>query len=120
MQLLGQILCNIRILCNYFAKSGFCANPYFLKIFLKWGKIFLLFIHCINTVKMSEKIDVYTEGYTKFVVKELVGIKGKSESDVANFIIKDWIGDHLDELEKYDIDIERAIEEGLIQRRCRK
>ena len=43
------------------------------------------------------------EVYTKYVLQKLIGIKGESESDVVNFIIKDWIGDHLEELKEYGI-----------------
>lgn len=63
----------------------------------------------------GDKIDIYTEPYTKFVVQELVGIKGKSESDVANFIIKDWIGDHMEELAQFGIDVEKAKKKAMIE-----
>lgn len=61
---------------------------------------------------MEQKLQVYTEKYTKYVIQKLIGIKGKSESDVVNFIIKDWIGDHLEELEKYGISVKNAKKEG--------
>jgi len=63
---------------------------------------------------MGERLSVYTETYTKFVIKMLVNIKGKSESDVVNFILKDWIGDHIDELEKFGISVGKAKEMGII------
>jgi hypothetical protein len=52
---------------------------------------------------MRETISVYTEPYTKFVIRNLVGIKGKSESEVASFILKDWMSERMDELRDYGI-----------------
>ncbi len=63
---------------------------------------------------MSDKLTTYTEKYTKFVIKSLDGIKGKSESDVMNFILKDWIGDHQEELEKMGISVSVAKKKGLL------
>lgn len=51
------------------------------------------------------KIQAYVEGYSCYVLDELIEIKGKSRSDVASFIIKDWIGDHKDELSEYGITV---------------
>jgi len=64
---------------------------------------------------MSERLSVYTEKYTKYVIQRLVGIKGKSESDVVNFILKDWIGDHIEELEKMNITVKSAIKKGVLE-----
>ena len=61
---------------------------------------------------MEQKLQVYTEKYTKYVIQKLIGIKGKSESDVVNFIIKDWIGDHQEELREYEISVKNAKKEG--------
>ena len=55
------------------------------------------------------KIQVYPELFTKCIVGKLVGIFGNSESDVANFILKDWIGNHISELQEYDINIKEII-----------
>ena len=44
---------------------------------------------------------------TKHVVNNLVGIKGETPEEVIVFILRDWIGDHLQELEFYSIDIYR-------------
>jgi hydroxymethylglutaryl-CoA lyase len=52
--------------------------------------------------------------YSKYVIKNLIDIKGKSQSDVANFIIKDWIGDHQIELKEYGISVNNAKKEGKI------
>jgi hypothetical protein len=60
------------------------------------------------------KLQVYTENYTKYVIQKLVNIKGKSESDVVNYIIKDWIGDHLSELNEYGISVEDAKKEKIL------
>ena len=64
---------------------------------------------------MRETISVYTEVFTKFVIKNLIGIKGKSESDVANFILKDWISDHFDELQEYGITVDKARDKGILK-----
>jgi hypothetical protein len=64
---------------------------------------------------MRETISVYTEQYTKFVIKNLIGIKGKSESEVASFLLKNWISDHLDELKEYGITVEKARNEGKLK-----
>ena len=53
--------------------------------------------------KTSCRVQTVVEDYSFFVLDKLVGIKGKSVSDVVSFIVKDWIGDHFDELEKYGI-----------------
>jgi hypothetical protein len=55
----------------------------------------------------SFRIQPTLDRYTYHVLEQLVGIKGTSIADVANFILKDWIGDHLDELERYKITVER-------------
>jgi hypothetical protein len=60
--------------------------------------------------KNISEIYVYSEPYTKFVIQQLEDIKGKSESDVANFIIKDWIGHHIEELKEYGITVSKARE----------
>lgn len=62
----------------------------------------------------SKTISVYTEPYTKFVIQRLIGIKGKSESDVVNFILKTWIEEHSDHLEKCDITVKKAKEKGIL------
>lgn len=55
--------------------------------------------------KGSHKAQANVEAYTWYVIRELVGIKGRSDSDVVAFILKDWIGDHKDELKEYGIDV---------------
>ena len=59
----------------------------------------------------SNCFSVYLDKYTKYVIEKLENIKGKSQSDVANFILKDWIGDHINELEKYGISVINAKKE---------
>lgn len=56
-------------------------------------------------VKGSYKIQGNVEKYTHYVVNQLVGIKGRGSSDVVAFIVKDWIGDHREELKEYGIDV---------------
>lgn len=55
--------------------------------------------------KSSYKIQANVEAYASFVVRSLVDIKGRSESDVVAFIVKDWIGDHREELNEYGINV---------------
>lgn len=63
---------------------------------------------------MEIKLQVYTEDYTKYVVQHLVKIVGKSESDVVNFIIKQWMIEHKDTLRDWGISVTKAKEEGKI------
>ena len=51
------------------------------------------------------KLQASVEDFTNYVVEELIGIKGRSSADVTAFIVKDWIGDHQDELARYGIDV---------------
>jgi hypothetical protein len=51
------------------------------------------------------KLQASVEDFTNYVVQELIGIKGRSSADVTAFIVKDWIGDHQDELTRYGIDV---------------
>ena len=69
-----------------------------------------MFTHC--DIMANKCFSVYLDSYSKYVISKLENIKGKSQSDVANFIIKDWIGDHLEELKEYDISAKNAKKEG--------
>lgn len=64
---------------------------------------------------MSTRLNIYSEAYTEFVINSLVNIKGKSISDVANFIIKEWISDHREELKEYGITVGNAKKEGVLR-----
>ena len=80
----------------------------------------LKYLKCVYTLDtrysfMSNQMSVYTEPYTEFVMEMLVGIKGKSKSDVANFILKEWISDHMDELKEYGITVEKARKEKILR-----
>lgn len=55
-------------------------------------------LHLIGGVKVEKA--------TLHVLDKLIDIKGHNKPDVVNFILKDWIGDHFSELEKYGITIE--------------
>jgi hypothetical protein len=48
-----------------------------------------------DTFKVHPNLDAYTH----WVLDNLVGIKGRTISDVAYFILRDWIQDHRDELQ---------------------
>lgn len=61
---------------------------------------------------VNKGFSIYLDNYSKYVIEKLENIKGKSQSDVANFIIKDWIGDHIEELKEYGISVANAKKEG--------
>jgi len=61
---------------------------------------------------VEQKLQVYTEDYTKYVVQHLVKIVGKSESDVVNFILKQWMLDHREDLKEFGIRVKNAKKEG--------
>jgi hypothetical protein len=63
---------------------------------------------------VEQKLQVYTEKYTKYVIRHLVDIVGKSESDVVNFIIKQWMMDHREDLKEFNIRVKNAKKEGEI------
>ncbi len=48
-----------------------------------------------NYYKMRETLTSYTEPYTKFVIRKLIEIKGKSESEVVSFIVKNRISEFI-------------------------
>jgi hypothetical protein len=58
------------------------------------------------------KLQASVEDFTNYVVHGLVGIKGRSAADVTAFILKDWIGDHQDELARYGIDVASWLKES--------
>ncbi|UCF12299.1 MAG: hypothetical protein JSW06_09700 [Thermoplasmatales archaeon] len=62
----------------------------------------------------SNGFSIYLDKYSKYVICQLIDIKGKSQSDVTNFIIKDWIGDHFEELKEYGITVKNAKKEDKI------
>lgn len=62
----------------------------------------------------SKEFSIYPDKYNKYLIINLIDIKGKSQSDVANFIIKDWIGDHQVELKEYGISVKSARKKGKI------
>ena len=70
-------------------------------------KSFLTIIRYIMTQSNNKrpKVQAYVETYTHYVLDNLVEIKGRSVGHVAAFIIKDWIGDHKDELSEYGISV---------------
>lgn len=68
----------------------------------------------IITYSVENKLQVYTEDYTKYVVKHLVKIVGKSESDVVSFIIKQWMMEHKETLSDWGISVDKAKKERKI------
>ena len=55
--------------------------------------------------KRQFKAQANIEAYTHFVLKGLIGIKGTSISDVVSFILKSWIGENYDLLEKMKLSV---------------
>lgn len=47
-----------------------------------------------------KKLQTWVEAYTHWVVMSLVGIKGRRESDVVATLLREWIKDNRDDLEK--------------------
>jgi len=68
--------------------------------------------------KPSFKVQSSIEGYSLFVIKGLIGIHGKSISDVVSFIITDWIDNRPEKLEKCELSVKKWKEEE--QRHNRK
>lgn len=64
---------------------------------------------------MGKTISVYTEPYTKYVIQQLIGIKGKSESEVASYLLKEWIGKNREELKEYGITVTEAKKKGVFK-----
>lgn len=53
----------------------------------------------------SHKIQSNVEGYTYYVLNGLIDIYGKSNSDVVSFIVKSWIKDNSDDLDKWGLGV---------------
>jgi hypothetical protein len=47
----------------------------------------------------SYKVHPNLDAYTHWVLENLVGIKGRTISDVTYFILRDWIQNHREELD---------------------
>ncbi len=61
-----------------------------------------------SDVDESFKVQAQVDTYTHWVLDHLVGLRGRSVSDVAYFIIRDWIQDHREELESLGISAQIA------------
>jgi hypothetical protein len=46
--------------------------------------------------------------FTYWVLERLVGVKGRNPSDVAYFVLRDWIQAHREELEHLGISVQVA------------
>ena len=53
----------------------------------------------------TQKIAAPFEKGPSHIIQSLVGIYGSTPGDVINFIVKNWIGDNIELLEKFGIDI---------------
>ena len=57
------------------------------------------------------------DAYTLWVLEKLVGVRGRDVSDVAYFILRDWIQSHQAELEHLGITIRREDGSLVLQHR---
>jgi hypothetical protein len=51
----------------------------------------------------STRESIRFDDYSHFVLTRLVRIKGNSPSEVGAFIVREWIGEHFEELDRYGI-----------------
>jgi len=51
------------------------------------------------------KVQSNVEGYTHYVLNNLIDIKGRSISDVISYIIKSWIDQNSNTLKESDISV---------------
>jgi len=58
-----------------------------------------------NKKRNYYKAQSNVEDYTYFVLKGLIGIKGSSISHIISHIIKSWIHDNHDLLEKWNLSV---------------
>lgn len=61
-----------------------------------------------SDVDESFKVQAQVDQYTHWVLDHLVGLRGRSVSDVAYFIMRDWIQTHRDELDSLGISAQIA------------
>lgn len=59
----------------------------------------------IGLDRVTVRLDV--DDFTAFVVANLKGIKGKDAGEVVNYILREWIGEHLSELAAYAITVKK-------------
>jgi hypothetical protein len=57
------------------------------------------------TKEKSAKVQSSIKGYTLFVLDGLVGIYGKTRSEVVGYILKSWIRDDRNELKENSLGI---------------
>ena len=55
----------------------------------------------------GEKIQSFVPSFQRYVIQELIGIKGTNESDVVGKIVDEWITRNIDFLEKAEITIKK-------------
>lgn len=61
-----------------------------------------------SDVDESFKVQAQVDSYTHWVLDHLVGLRGRSVSDVAYFILRDWIQTHREELDSLGISAQIA------------
>lgn len=55
--------------------------------------------------KKNQKLQAQLDATTRHVLEQLVGVRGRSFSDVAYFVIRQWISEHRQELAELGIKI---------------
>ena len=58
-----------------------------------------------DKIKKANKVQTNVSDYQLFVIEGLVGIEGKSKSDVLSHIIRSWIDTNINLLESADLTI---------------
>lgn len=61
-----------------------------------------------DSINLSFKVDEYTD----WVLRRLIGIRGRSKGDVAYYILRSWIDNHEEELRAQGIEVE--IQDGAL------
>lgn len=54
----------------------------------------------------QHKIQSVVDDYTNFVIDGLIGIKGRSRSDVLSHVVKSWIERNAELLREYDLSVQ--------------
>lgn len=80
---------------------------------------YTLYKHCLQIVisLATKAVSIYPDEYSVYVVEKLLNIKGKSKSEVINYIIHDWISENFKELENYGINVKNARKEKKLSTR---
>jgi hypothetical protein len=53
----------------------------------------------LNAKPGGHRVNGWVDSYTNWVIKQLVGTRGRNRTDVVSTIIREWMNDHREELE---------------------